>query len=311
MLVVTGAVAFDNILNFPGKFSDHILPEKLHVINISCVVDTLDRRFGGPGGNQSYTLALLGQNPTLLASAGNDIDPYKKYLDHAGVDTRFLVSQPDMLTAAGFVLTDKNDNQIWGFAKNAMKEATNLHIQTIGPSVDFVLITPDDYTAVEQYVTESITLNIPFAFDPAFDIPQLKLDILKQGADKAAILFGNDYEIAQLEKRIGITHKQVVKNKIVITTLAQKGSIVERSDQRVEIAAIKPKQFVDPVGAGDAYRSGFMAGYMKKFALKTCGQMGTLAATYAIEHKGAINHQFTKDEFCKRYKESFGEEITL
>lgn len=311
MLVITGAVAFDYIMPFSGRFADHILPEKIHVINISCVVDQIIQHYGGTGGNQAYSLGLLGMEPVLLAAAGRDFSPYDDYLKKAGVNTRYVITYDDYLTTVGFALTDKDDNQIWGFAKNAMKGAAKMHLSMIKEPIDFVLITPDDYQAVEQYTMECIKNNIPYAFDPAFDIPQLKLDILKQGVEHAKIVFGNDYEIEQLKQRCDMSHEVLTKNKIVITTMAEKGSVIEQDGQKIEISVAKPTQFNSASGAGDAYRSGFLAGYLHQLPLKTCGQMGALSSTYAIEHEGTIEHAYTKEEFCQRYLEVFKEPLSL
>lgn len=311
MLVVTGAVAFDHIFVYPGRFADHILPEKIHVINISVVVDNVDRRFGGTGGNQAYTLGLLGMKPILLASAGYDFDPYEKYLLQAAVDTRYIAHQADLLTTSAFALTDRSDNQIWGFAKNAMIQAKKLSFKTIKEPVDFVLITPDEYTAVVNYVDECLKQNISYAFDPAFDIPKLSPEDLRRGVLGSTILFGNDYEIAQLKKRTRLSHEVLTDKRIVVTTYADKGSVIEKGSQKVTIKAAKAKKFVSPTGAGDAYRSGFLAGYLRGYDLKVCGQMGSVAAVYAIEHPGTIEHKFTKEEFIQRYKENYGEMLIL
>lgn len=311
MLVVTGAVAFDHIFPFSGRFADHILPEKIHVLNMSVVVDTVNRRFGGTGGNQAYTLGLLGMKPILLSSAGYDFDTFEKYLVTAGVDTRYIAHQDDLLTTFAFALTDRDDNQIWGFAKNAMVKAADLHISNIKEPVDFVLVTPDEFQAVEQYLVECQQKNIDYAFDPAFDIPNLAPSVLKKGVEHATMVFGNDYEIALLKKRTGLTHEELVKNRIVITTLAEKGSIIEKNNGKMDVSAAKPKKFVSPAGAGDAYRSGFLAGYLRGYELKVCGQMGSVAAVYAIEHPGTIEHRFTKEEFIKRYKENYAQDLLL
>lgn len=311
MFLVTGALAYDYILAFPGKFSDHILPEKIHVINISCVVDKVDRHFGGTGGNQAYTLGLLGMKPIMLGAAGKDFGPYDEYLRSVGVDTQWVSYADDYLTTMGYALFDKSNNQIWGFAKNAMKKAKDLRIAMVKPQVSFVLITPDDYDAISQYIVECNKLKIPYAFDPAFDIPQLTVEILTQGVQGAEVVFGNDYEIAQLMDRCSLTHEVLVKDKIVITTLGEKGSVVEYNEQKYEIPVATPKKLVNPSGAGDAYRSGFLAGYKRGFELPVCGRMGAVAASYAIENNGTIEHTFTLKEFSDRYKENFGKQLEL
>lgn len=311
MIVVTGAVAFDYSFSFPGRFADQILPEKIHVINMSFVVDRVERRFGGTGGNQAYSLGLLETNPILLASVGYDSDPYVNYLGQAGVNIQYIVRHSDILTASGFVLADRNDNQIWGFAKNAMVRASNIRLENLKNPVDFVLISPDEFKAIDNHLAYCQQKKIPYAFDPAFDIPKLSLEVLKRGIEHATIVFGNDYEIAILKKRTGMNHETLTRNRIVVTTLAQNGSIIEKDQQRITIKPAKLTMFVSPIGAGDAYRAGFLAGYLRGYNLAVCGRMGSVAAVYAIEHAGTVEHKFSKEEFMQRYKQNYKEKLIL
>lgn len=311
MLVVTGAIAYDHILRYDGLFKDHIFPEKLHMINISVVTETFTTMYGGTGANQAYTLGLLGMKPVLFGSAGVDFPEFDQHVRSAGVDTSRVHRDELLPCASGFALCDRSNNQIWGFAKNAMGKAKEMSLSTFTAPIDFVLITPDDFDAVINHVSYCIDHQIPYAFDPSFDIPSLTPEFLRVGVEHARILFGNGYEIAQLQERAAIDHQSLVKDKIVVTTFAEHGSKIEQGDRVVEIPIVPTSKIIDPAGAGDAYRSGFIAGYLRGFDIQTSGNMGALAATYAIEHNGAEDHYFSRAEFSQRYKDTFGGQILL
>jgi len=308
MIVVTGSLAFDYILNFPGLFSDQILPEKLHQINISFTTDKLKREFGGTAGNQAYNLALLGIDTTILAAAGSDFSDYKKHLIKSKVGTKYIKIIKNKLTASGFVLTDSADNQIWGFAKSAMISAGKLSLNSIKEPIDFVAITPNDIAAMTKLVDECTEKNTPYLFDPAFYITTFKPAELKRGIKNAKIIIGNDYEIAMMRK---IVKPKYDKDQIVITTLGADGSIIEKDQKTIVIRPAKPQNTSDPTGAGDAFRSGFLAGFIRGFDLLTCGQMGSTAAVYTVEKYGTQTHKFTKKEFEARYKKNFKKDLKL
>lgn len=324
MLIITGSLAFDQILNLPGKFADYILPDKIHQLNVSFTTDNHKKGFGGTAGNQVYSLALLGEKPILLASAGGDFLPYKKFLKKHGIDTSYIKIFPEQNTATGFSITDLTDNQIWGFSKGAMKEAKTLKIKneklkkvmrslSLSWTDLFVMIAPNEPQAIENYLDECIGLKIPFGFDPAFYVPVLSPEVLRKGFENARIIFGNDYEISLLAKRLKMSEEKFIseigQNQIVIETLGEKGSVIYNGGKKIKITPAKTEKIVDPTGAGDAYRSGFLAGFLRKMPLKICGQIGSVTASFAIENYGTINHYFTKKEFEKRYLKSYGREI--
>jgi adenosine kinase len=312
-VVVTGSLAFDNIMSMPGRFKDHILPDKIHILNVSFTMDTFRKEYGGTGGNQAYTLALLGIKPLLVAAAGNDFSAYKKHLVRIGIDLSGIVEFKDVLTATGFVTTDKDDNQIWGFYGGAMFKAKEISIEKyIDSNNSFVLITPDDPDAMGKYVGECVKNGASFLFDPAFYIPTMKLSKLKKGVNNAKILIGNDYEISLLKKRIGFSRSEMIRDgRILITTLGEKGSIIEKRGERHIIPAAKPENTSDPTGAGDAYRAGFVAGYLRGFSLPVCGRMGATAAVYTVEKYGTQTHKFSLKEFERRYSNNFQKKIKL
>ena len=317
MVIVTGSVAYDQILDLPGEFSSYILPEKIHQINISFVTETHRRRLGGTGGNQACTLSLLGVPVMLVASAGNDFQQYDEFLKKTSVDTKFIVRHKTEPTAAGFAITDMKDNQIWGFSKGAMKYAKDISLKKVisslmlkqvqhDESIPFIVIGPNEPLAIARYIDECVELDIPFAFDPAFYIPTLPIDVLKKGVAYARIIFGNDYEIEMLKSKLRINNYELRDGQILVTTLGEKGSRISvRTSRRqsvkdIRVGAANVKKVVDPTGAGDAYRAGFIAGFVEKKDIRMCGQMGAVAASFAIEKYGTMEHRFTQEEFGKR-----------
>ena len=308
-VIVTGSLGYDYIMDFPGRFADRIMPDKIHKISLGFLVDKLTKQFGGTGANIAYTLKLLGLEPLLLACAGNDYAPYRKHFKNHGIATRGISIHPDESTSIYFVTTDQDDNQIGSFYVGAMKYAKDLRLPD---NTNFVIIAPTDPIAMNKYVKECQSRKLPYLYDPAFQIATFSAKELKEGIEGAAILIGNDYEIALTEDRIGISHEELlIMTPVVITTLGGKGSIIETRKESIHIKHAKPKNTSDPTGAGDAYRAGFLAGYLRKFDLTTCGQMGSVAAVYTVEKYGTQTHTFTQKEFCKRYEENFGSPITL
>lgn len=309
-VIVTGSVSFDQIMSMPGRFKDYLMPDKLHILNVSFLMDTFCKEMGGTAGNQAYSLALLGYKPILAAAVGKDFGEYRQHLAKAGVDLSGVKTFKNDITASGFAMTDKNNNQIWGFYSGAMKQARNLSLKSIISQDDFTLITPNDPQAMENYIDECTAKNCCFLFDPAFQIPRLKIKSLKKGVMKATILIGNDYEISLLRSRLKLTKSQILKSGIIlITTYGAKGSMIEKGFTAIKIPPARPKNSDDPTGAGDAYRSGFIAGYLKNLDLSVCGRMGALAAVYTVEQRGTQTHKFSLTEFRKRYKNNFGYEL--
>ncbi|KKU87014.1 MAG: Adenosine kinase [Candidatus Gottesmanbacteria bacterium GW2011_GWA2_47_9] len=325
-VVVTGTLGFDYIMNFSGRFADRIMPDKIHALSLSFLVDHLSKQFGGTAGNIAYTLKLLGVEPTILAPAGGDFVPYKQFLESKKISTKHIAIHPEVSTSAYFVMTDKENNQIGSFFVGATKYAKELSLKgvtlrgKVTPSQKpFVIVTATDPSAMKKYVKECRSLDLPYLYDPAFQIATFAADELKEGIEGCQILIGNDYEIALIEEKLGISHEElVVMVPILIRTLGSKGSIIETRHDAMHIKPAKPKNTSDPTGAGDAYRAGFVAGYIK-FGLKrgglkgvtpddllVCGQMGSVAAVYTVEKYGTQTHTFTRVEFAKRYRENFG-----
>ena len=319
-IILTGSLAYDYIFDIPDSFSKYIQPDKIHKINISIVTDTHKKSFGGTAGNQAFHLARFGLNPTIITTVGNDFFDYKIFLKKNGVNTNSIEIIKNLPTAAGFVMTDVKDNQIWMFATGAMKEARRLSLKSIYASSgveklklnssrqartitnSFVLISPTDLNAMINIVKESINLNVDFAFDPAFFIPHLPEKTLLEGVKNSIIIFGNDYEIAFIEKRLKKKITDIVSNRqVVIKTLGDQGSEIYYNGKWIKVGIYKTKT-IDPTGAGDAYRAGFLYGFLNNQPLKTCGWMGAVTASFAVEVKGTMNLKFTKKEFLQSKK---------
>ncbi len=310
MITVTGSLAFDTIMDFPGKFSDHIMPDKIHQINLSFLVNTLKKQKGGTAGNIAYNLALLKSPVSILGVAGQDFSSYGEFLKHNGVDISSIKIVEDDFSSNAFIMTDLSDNQITAFYPGVMNPANKLSLDSI--KTDLLIVSPNDPQIMHDLCIQAQNLNIPYLLDPGMQLPRLDKEVLLTMIGKAKILIGNDYEISLIGNKLQVTsNKLIEKVKILITTLGEKGSIIQTKDQKFEVATGKPKQVLDPTGAGDAYRAGFLAGYLKGLNLKTCGQMGSVAACYAIEKYGTTSHTFTVEEFCERYKENFGEKLKL
>ena len=307
-VVVTGSLGYDYIMDFPGRFADRIMADKIHKISLSFLVDKLSKQFGGTAGNIAYTLKLLGIEPNIVSAAGNDFVPYKKFLRSHGLTTAHIPEHRDVPTGSYFVVTDKDDNQIGSFYIGTSKYNKNLSLH----ACDFVVIAPNAPDAMKKYVKECRQKGYQYMYDPAFQIDNFSAEELHEGIEGAAILIGNDYEIELIQNKLDITHEDIlVMGPIVVTTLGPKGSIIETRYESIGIKPAKPKNTSDPTGAGDAYRAGFLAGYLRKLDLKICGQMGSVAAVYTVEKYGTQTHAFTKKEFIKRYQENYGKTVTL
>jgi len=307
-VIVTGSVSFDQIMTMPGKFTDYLQPEKLHILNVSFLMDTFTRHFGGTGANQAYSLALLGVKPYLAATVGSDFGAYRNHLLKAGVDLKLIKKVKDK-TATGFAMTDKDNNQVWGFYAGAMKQARQLSLKNELNAGDWLVITPNDPRAMINYVNQAIIAGVDYLYDPAVQIPRFSREQLRRGILHAKVVIGNDYEIGLLTKISALSQEQIVAKSILISTGGAKGSLIMTAKNNLLIPIAKAKSVADPTGAGDAYRSGLLAGLLTGQDLAICGRMGALAAAYTVERFGTQTHHFTLAQFKKRYKLNFGHEL--
>lgn len=310
--VVTGSLGYDYIMNFNGRFADRIMPDKLHQISLSFLADKLSKNFGGTAGNLAYTLKLLGAEPYIVSTAGNDFADYRKFLSKHRITSAGIHVVSDEPCSSYHVVTDSDDNQIGAYHVGAAKYNKELSLKQ-SELPKFVVIGPNDPEAMKKYVTECRTMGLRYLYDPAFQIGNFTPEELRYAIEGADILIGNDYEIALVEQKLGVTHEDLIMMgpNAVITTLGAKGSIIETRHDAIHVKAAKPKNVSDPTGAGDAYRGGFLAGYVRGYDLLTCGQMGSVAAVYTVEKYGTVTHHYTKNEFIKRYKENYGTDFSL
>jgi adenosine kinase len=309
--IVTGSIAFDYLMSFPGKFTEHILPEHMHRLSLSFLVDTMDKRRGGCAPNIAYTLALLGERPRLMGTAGQDFDDYRRWLEAAGVDTSLVRIVEDKFTASFFCSTDVDGNQIASFYTGAMANAAELSFRGVdrGP---IVIISPNDPAAMNQYADECRTLGIPFIWDPGQQCARMSGDQLADGLRGAAILISNDYEFELIRQKTGLDEDTIAAQVgAVIVTRGEDGCTVRADGKTTTIGSVPPHRIVDPTGVGDAFRGGLLKGLAMAAPLDVCCRLGSVAATYALEHLGGQSHAFTWNEFSDRYVTHFGPEHRL
>lgn len=308
-IVLAGSVAFDYLMRFPGRFRDHILPDHLDSLSLSFLVDTLDRRQGGVSANIAYSLALLGEHPRILATVGEDFEDYRRFLEEAGVRTELIQVVPGDLTASFFVTTDQDDAQIASFYTGAMASARDLSFAGLRPAPDLVVISPNDPRAMIDYAAECGKLQIPYFYDPSQQILRLEPHQLVEGISGAEALFLNEYEVALVSEKCGLGLEQLVAlTRFVVVTLGEQGSDLYHDGDRRRIKAVAPRGQAEPTGVGDAYRGGFIKGYLHRLPLECCCMMGALAATYCLESIGPQGHRFTPAEFAARFEQEFGSE---
>jgi adenosine kinase len=310
MLIVTGTLAYDYIMDFPGKYADHILPDKIHQINLSFIVSKFAKRRGGTAGNVSYTLALLSTPHSLFSVAGKDFPEYAKIFKKLKVNLDNVSIDKTTYTSTGFAMADQSHNQIWGYFYGASDKIKDLKLGKVVTKKDLLIIGPSGAVGSMSMVRQAIKLGVPYMFDPGFILTQVSNLDLALGVKYAKYLIGNDYEINLIKDRVKDWRK-IFSTKIIITTLGKEGTIIQTPKKTYKISVAKPKEVVDPSGAGDAWRGGFLAGLDRGLDLQICGQMGSIASVYAVENYGCQEHKYTKKEFEKRYRQNFGSLIKL
>ncbi|MDH7488972.1 MAG: carbohydrate kinase family protein [Anaerolineae bacterium] len=308
-IVVTGSIAFDYIMSFPGRFKDHILPDKIHMLSVSFLVDSMRKERGGCAPNIAYSLALLGERPTVMGTVGQDFSDYRAWLERNGVDTSLIREVPDLFTASFFVSTDQDNNQIASFYTGAMARARDLSFHEVGaPKPALAVISPNDPVAMTQYAQECKALGIPYIYDPSQQIIRLSPDELVESAQGAKVLIVNDYELEMFKNKTHLTDEEVQGlADILIVTCGEDGSVIWADGRRVEVPAVCPSTLCEPTGVGDAYRAGIIKGMLRGYSWETTGRIASLAATYVLEKHGTQNHHYTRDEFVARYRQTFGD----
>ncbi|MBE0409300.1 MAG: carbohydrate kinase family protein [Anaerolineales bacterium] len=305
--IITGSVAYDYIMSFPGYFRDHFLPDKLDSISLSFLVESMVRRRGGTAPNIAYSMALLGERPRIMATVGEDFEEYRSWLESKGVDNSLVRVIPGEFTASFFANTDRANAQIASFYPGAMAYASELSLQTIlDPQPDLVVISPNDPKAMVGYVAECSQLGIPFLYDPSQQIPRLSDEDLCFGVENARALFINDYEFGLINKCTGLTIEKILeRSEFIVITRGEQGSTIYTLEGETNIPIVLPERVSDPTGVGDAFRGGFLTGYIRKFDWETCGRMGALSATFCVENLGPQGHEFSPAEFVARFRRHF------
>ncbi|MFZ5471905.1 MAG: carbohydrate kinase family protein [Myxococcota bacterium] len=310
-IVVTGSLAYDYIMNFPGHFKEHILPDKVHMLTVSFLVDSMKRLRGGVAGNIAYTLALLGERPLVVATAGTDFGDYQKWMSDNGVDASGVVQIPDEFTASCFINTDMSNNQIVAFYAGAMAHAKELSLRSRGLTKgDLVLISPTAPEAIVRYAQECRELGVPYVFDPGKQTPRLSAEQILAGLSGAQVLIGNDYELGMMAKTTGRSEEALIAAApLSVVTKGEEGSLIYSREGNGKPLHVRPapvKAVIDPTGAGDAYLAGLAYGLAHDLPHEISGRIASVAAAFAIEQKGCQEHRFTRAEFARRYAEAYG-----
>jgi adenosine kinase len=305
-ILLTGSVAYDYLMTFPGLFKEQILPERLEKISLSFLVDSMSRQTGGVAPNIAYTMALLGERPRVMATVGEDFTDYRAFLEGKGVDTTLMEVVPGLFTASFFATTDKSNAQLASFYPGAMGAAARQSILQVTPRPDLVIVSPNAPEAMTKFVNECRLAKIPCLYDPSQQILRIDGAELATAMEEAHFLFVNDYEFGLIVKKTGWELMQILRHvKVVVVTRGKDGADLYTGGEHVFIPTVPELKIVDPTGVGDAFRGGFLAGYAHGWDWTLCGQIGSLAAVYCLEQKGPQNHVYTRSEFIKRFREHF------
>lgn len=306
--LICGSLAYDTIMVFPDQFKRHILPEQIHILNISFVVPHLRREFGGCAGNIAYNLKLLGGDPWIMATAGRDFGPYDQWLSSHGIETRHIRLLQDHYTAQAFITTDLDDNQITAFHPGAMSEAHRIHLEEADlGQIHWGIVSPDGREAMLQHTSEFAAAGISFIFDPGQALPMFDGPALLDFIEQANVVTVNDYESKLIEDRTGLSARQLAERvEAFVITRGEHGSVILHAGKTLEIPAAKPQRAVDPTGCGDAYRAGLLFGLERGLDLETTARIASLMGAIKIEQHGTQNHVFDWTGFSTRFADNFG-----
>lgn len=312
-VVITGSVAYDYLMRFPGRFREHILPDHVGTLSLSFLADSMRRERGGVAANIAYTMKLLGGDPVILATVGEDFEDYRCWLEKNGLSTEQIITIPDELTATFFVSTDLENNQIANFYSGAMLRARDYSLADRGlTGATLVIVSPNDPVAMLNYARECRERGIAYAFDPSQQTARLCAEDFAASVPGASYLMCNEYELAMIRNKTGWSMDDILERVgVLVLTLGKDGSIIRTGQEQHEIPVARLKGVLDPTGAGDAFRAGFLAGRIAGLALPVCGRMGALCSAYALENPGPAGHRFSVADFVARYVETFGPEPEL
>ncbi len=301
-IIVSGSLAYDRIMNFPGYFSEHILPEKIHMLNVCFQVDGVKEKFGGTAGNIAYALALMGERPVISASIGHDYRRYFEWLEKNGISTENIRIIDGEFTASAYITTDLADNQITGFHPGAMKYSSPLDFGRLNPDDTIVIVSPGNLEDMLAYPRLCKARGIDYIFDPGQSLPMLNGEELLQAMDGCRILISNDYELDLIQSKTGLKKEDLLKlARTVIVTRGEWGSRVFAGDDEINIPVVRPEKVVDPTGAGDSYRGGLISGLVRNMNIEHCARMGSVCASFCLEAYGTQEYRFSPGQFSDRF----------
>ncbi len=303
--LICGSLAFDTIMVFPDQFKNHILPDKVHMLNVAFLVPRMRREFGGCAGNIAYNLNLLEGDPLPMATVGQDFAPYREHFQRVGIDMSRVIVIEDLFTAQAFITTDLDDNQITAFHPGAMMRSFENHVRDV-PGVEFGIVSPDGREAMLQHATEFAAAGIPFIFDPGQALPLFNGEEFRHFIEQADYVTVNDYESSLLTERTGWSERDIAsKVKAYIITKGSQGSLIHTPNGTLEVPPATPIRVIDPTGCGDAYRAGLLFGLMRGLDLATTGRIASLMGAIKIEYPGTQNQRFTLADFREQFRQQF------
>lgn len=304
--LICGSLAYDTIMVFDGKFKDHIIPDKVHMLNVSFQVPHLRREFGGCAGNIAYNLKLLGGEAYPMATVGEDFASYAEWMDQNGINRRYVREVPGTYTAQAYITTDLDDNQITAFHPGAMN-SSHLNKVPSGAGITLGIVAPDGRDGMLRHAAQFSEAGIPFIFDPGQGLPLFNGEELKRFIEQADYIAVNSYEAQMLQSKTNLSFAAIAARvKALIVTAGGEGSAIYAGSKKHEISAVQPKALKDPTGCGDAYRAGLLYGLMQGYDWPTVGSIASLLGSIKIESSGTQNHRFSREEFAERFKQAFG-----
>jgi adenosine kinase len=306
-IIISGSIAYDYLMRFPGRFTDHLIDGQMHQVSLSFLVEEMTKHWGGVGANIAFNLAMLGMRPKLFNTVGRDFPDYRQWLDKAGVDTSTVRQLDEVFTASFFCNTDLDNNQIASFYSGAMSRAGDYRLADVYEGIpDLVLISPSDPGSMSQLAAECRERGIRFMYDPSQQVPRLSGDDLKRDMQGAYAMVVNGYECEVIQQKTGQSLEELRQAiDILVVTHGKDGSTIYANGDIIEVPTFHIDEVKDPTGGGDSFRAGFIRGIAAGLPLKLAGEMGSLVAAYALEHVGTQNHRFTLPEFIARFRTQF------
>lgn len=309
--LICGSYAFDSIMTFHDRFKNHILPDKVHILNVSFLVPNMRKEFGGCAGNITYNLNLLGANAIPMATVGEDFVSYKNWLDKCGIDYSYIKVIENTYTGQAFITTDLDDNQITAFHPGAMNESHKNKISVVN-DIAIGIVSPDGKDGMLEHARDFYNMNVPFIFDPGQGMPMFSSDELKNFIKQASWIALNDYESQMLADKTGLSITEIANEvKALIITKGKEGSEIYVNNEIIKIIPTKACETLDPTGCGDAYRAGLIFGIMNNLDWKSTGQLASVLGAIKVAHLGTQNHSFDIETIIKTYKQQYGEDLKV